>query len=104
LAGTEEFVFIDYQAFESYGAASVDFVGAYADFGAEAIAEAVAETRTAIDENIGGIDQCHEPLGLAPLGGDDGVGVFRAVAVDVLDGSVQAVDDFYRENVIEILG
>jgi len=104
LAGAEHFPFVDKQSFESYGASGVDFVCADTDFGAEAVAEAIGESRTAIDKHIRRIDQCHESLDLALVGGDYGVGVFRAVAVDVLDGGVQAINDFYREDVIEIFG
>ena len=104
LAGTEEFPFVDDQAFEAYGASGVDFVCADSDLCAEVVAEAIAETRAAIDKHISRIDQGHEPLGFCLVGADDSVGVFRAVAVNVLDGGVQAIYDFYREDVIEILG
>ena len=52
LAGAEKFPFVDKQTFETDGTAGVDFVGADADFGAEAIAEAIAEARAAIPEDV----------------------------------------------------
>jgi len=45
LAFAEELPLIDYQAVEADGAAGVDFVGADADFGAQAVLVAVAEAR-----------------------------------------------------------
>lgn len=57
LAGAEHFPFIDYETFEADWASGVDFVCADADLGAEAVAEAVAEARAAIPENIRRIDQ-----------------------------------------------
>ena len=79
LAGAEEFVFVDDQSFESYGAAGVDFARADTDFCAEAVAEAVAEARAAIPEYVCGIDQRHEPFGLVFFRCDNRIGMFRAV-------------------------
>ena len=48
LAGAVQFVFVNDQAFEADGAAGVDFIGADSDFGTEAVAKAVGETRAAV--------------------------------------------------------
>ena len=76
LAGSEHFPFVYQQAFEAYGAAGVDFVCADSDFGAEVVAETVAESSAAVNKDVSRIDEGHEPLGFALVGGDDGVGVF----------------------------
>ena len=52
LAGAGELPFVDQQAFEAYGAAGVDLVGADADLGAEVVAVAVAEASAAVPENV----------------------------------------------------
>ena len=52
MAGAAELVFVDYEALESYRAAGVNFVGADAELGAEAVAEAVAESRAAVPEYV----------------------------------------------------
>ncbi len=66
LAFSEELPFADHQAVE---AAGVDFVGADGDFGAQAVTIAVAETRAGVPENVSGIDEVHEALGLLAVGG-----------------------------------
>ena len=104
LACARESPFVDQEAFEADRASSVDFVGADADFGAEVVAEAIAEARAAIPKDVARIDQGHEPLSFALIGGDDAVGVSRAVTIDMVDRGFQTIDYFYREDVIEIFG
>ncbi len=69
LAFAEELPFVDYQAVEADGIAGVDFVGADADFGAQGVTVAVAETRTGVREDVGGIDEVHETFGFLAVGG-----------------------------------
>ena len=104
LAGAEELPFIDEQALEAYGSAGVDFVGADADFGAEVVTEAVIKTCAAIPEDTPRIDKGHKPFSLFLIRRNDRVSMSRAKAVDVLNRLFQAVNDFYREDSVQILG
>jgi len=47
----------------------VDSAGADADFGTQAVAVGVAESRGAVPEDVGGIDEAEEALGLVAVGG-----------------------------------
>ena len=67
----------------------MELVGGDADLGAEAELAAVGEAVGDVVEDAGGIDRAEETLRGGFVGGDDGVGVVRAVAVDVGDGFVE---------------
>jgi len=53
LSGSSQFVFVNDESFESYGAAGVYFVCADSDFCAEAVSKAVAKARAAVVEYVG---------------------------------------------------
>ena len=55
-------------------------------------------------QDDGGIDAVEEGLGRGRIGGDDGLGVVRAVTLDVRDGRIQPVHDLDREDRVQVLG
>src|SRR4051794_5350684 len=72
----------------AHGAAGVEFVGADADLGAQAVFAAVGETRRGVDHDAGGIDALREAIDVALGGAEDRVGVMTAKRVDVIDSLV----------------
>ncbi len=103
LAASVQAVFVGDQAVESDGAAGVELAGGDADFGSEAIAEAVREAGGAVAVDTGGIDKCHELLTVFIAFGDNRVGVVGAVAVDVDGGFLNGVNKFDCENQVKVL-
>ena len=87
---------------QAHGAAGVEFVGGDADLGAEAEFAAVGEAVGDIVENAGGVDRAQEAFGGGLVFGDDGVGVMRAVGVDVIDRLIDRVHDFDRKDEVEV--
>lgn len=89
---------------ESHGAAGVQFVGADADFCAEAVFFSVAEAGGAVVIDACAVHAVLEGIGMLGVFGDDGIAVVRAVAVDVVDGFLQAADGFDGEDEIFVFG
>ena len=81
------------QLAQAHRAAGVELLGADADLGAEAELLAVDEAGRGVDEHRGGVDLAGEAVGRREVAGDDGLGVTRAVAGDVVDRLVERVDD-----------
>jgi hypothetical protein len=81
----------------------VRLAGRDADLGAKAVAEAVGEARARVDKDAGRIDPAAEALHARLVLGDDRVGVFGRVVVDVPDGLGQRVDGDDRELGSEVL-
>lgn len=67
-------------------------MGADADFGAEPELSAIGESRAGVHVAAGGIDLAEKTLGGGGIFGYDGLGVFEAVVVDVLEGIVERID------------
>jgi hypothetical protein len=67
----------------------VELVGADADLGAQAVLEAVGKAGAGVDHHAGRIHLAQEAHGVRVVGRQDGIGVVRAVPVDVGDGLVQ---------------
>ena len=78
--------------------------GRDADLGAEAELAAVGELRRGVVQHDRGVDLAQEFLGGLLVRGDDRVGVVRAVALDMRDRGVDAVDDLRRDDAVEIFG
>ena len=70
--------------------------GGDADLGAEAELAAVGELGRGVVQHDGRVDLRQELLRRRGIVGDDGVGVMRAVVLDVVDGAGDAVDDARR--------
>ena len=92
------------QLAEAAGAAGVELVGADADLGAQAELAAVVETGAGVDHHGRAVDLGDEPLGRGEVGGDDRLGVARAVPGDMSDGLFERVDDGDGQDLVEILG
>ena len=71
-------------------AARVHAAGGDADLGAEAELAAIGELGRGVVEHDGGIDLGEEALGRGLVGGDDRVGMVRAVALDMVDGAASS--------------
>ena len=70
-------------------------MGRDADLGAQAKLAAVGEARAGVGVHGRGIDRIQEALASIRVLGDDGLGVHRAVAVDVRDGLVLVRHDLH---------
>src|SRR5262245_9100379 len=84
--------------------ARMEAAGGDPDLGAEAELAAVGELGRGVVQHNGGIDLAQELFGRALVLGDDGLGVVRAVALDMRDCTVDAVDHLGRDDGVEILG
>ena len=82
----------------------MEFVGADADFRPHAELAAVVEPGAGVDHHGRAIDAVGELLGRRQVAGDDGVGVVRAVPIDVVDGFVQRAHDAAGNDRGEIFG
>jgi hypothetical protein len=82
----------------------VEAVGADADLGAVAEFEAVGESRAGVPIDGGAVDGREEAAGGGFVGGDDGVAVIGAVAVDRCDGGVERIDDADGDDGVEKFG
>ena len=75
LAVSKNNVFEIGEPFESHGAPGVKFSGTDADFGPQAVHEAVSKARGAVHHDAAGIDGAQEGVGRATRIRDDGVRV-----------------------------
>ena len=93
LAVAAQEVFVGHEAVEADGAAGVELAGADADFGAEAVAEAVGKAGGAVAVDACGVHHLEEAVGGRVVAGDDGICVVGAEAVDVVDGFFDVGND-----------
>ena len=91
------------QLLEAHRAAGVELLRGDPHLGAEAVLEAVGEARRGVDDDRRGVDLGDEAQRPRVVLRDDGVGVHRAVARDVLHRLVQRVDDLDGEDQLEEL-
>ena len=96
LAGAIDEVFVTAKFCQAHGAAGVELVGADADLGSESKLAAVIEAGAGIVHDHGAFDLMLETLSRSAVGGDDAVGVMRAVVIDVSDGLIEIGDCFGR--------
>src|SRR4051794_3493396 len=85
LARAADAVFERRQLLDADGTARVHPAGRDADLAAEAELAAVGELGRGIVQHNGGIDLAQEFLGRFLIGGDDRIGVMRAVALNMRD-------------------
>ena len=81
----------------------MEFLGADSDFGAVAEFEAVGEAGGGVDVDHRCVDFVQEFLGVGVVVGDDRLGVFCVVAVDVRDRFVDRGNRFNGYDIVEIL-
>src|SRR5579862_5934470 len=103
LPGAPQNVFVAGQAVKPHGAARVQSAGADSDLGAESIPVSIGKARGGVVVDAGGVDLVQEAASGFRILGDDGVGVGRAVAPDVLDGLGQSGNHLHGENQIAVL-
>jgi len=84
--------------------AGVEFVGADADFRAQAIFAAIGEAGAGVDEDAGAVDFGGEFLDGLRVAAEDGVGVVRAVVIDVVDGFLDTAYDLDADGEGEVFG
>src|ERR1035437_883241 len=98
----EEFVAAEFG--QSHRAPGVQTVCADADFSAKAELETIVEARRGVPEHGRAVDAGLEFLRGLFVGGDDGIAVRGAVAVDRGNGGFERIDDADRDDVVEKLG
>src|SRR5262249_40821237 len=104
LTGAEDTILEGGELLDAHRAARVHAAGGDADLGAEAELAAVGELGRGVVQHDRRIDLRHELVRRRLVGGDDRVGVVRAVALHVGDRLVDAVDDFHRDDGVEEFG
>ena len=75
-----------------------------ADLRAHAELAAVGELGGRVDHDDGAVDPVEEGFGRLRVLGDDGLGVLGAMAGDVGDGRVDAVDHGHRDDGVQVFG
>src|SRR5690606_4677315 len=104
LAVAKNDIFLRGQALQSDRAACMQLVGGDADLGTETVFEAVGAARRGVDHDRARIHLAQETARMRVVFGDDGLGMLRGVAIDVVDGLFDAADDLDRDDGIEIFG
>lgn len=99
-----QLVLVDHEPVEPDRTPRVNLVGADADLRAEAVAHAVGEARRRVPVRAGAVHGRHEPLGLVGVRREDGLGVVRAVRVDVQNGIIERLNDLDGERQGQELG
>ena len=79
------------ELFDADRAAGMQLAGGDADLGAEAELAAVGELRRGVVQHDRRVDFAQELVGGLSVGGDDRVGVMRAVALDMGDGGIDVI-------------
>lgn len=90
--------FISCQFSQPHRAASVELLGANRHLGSQAELTAVVKTGAGVDKHGRGVDLVDEAGGVVPIVGEDGVRMFGAVLVDVVNGFAQPGNDFDAED------
>ena len=80
------------QPFDADGPTRMEFVSADADFGTQPVLKSVGKTCAGIDHHTAAVDLPQKTLGMKMIGGDDGVGMVRGLAVDVRNGFIKPAD------------
>lgn len=97
-------VLVDDQSFESYWSTSMRLVGRDTDFGAKAISEAICESSAGVPVAPCGIHTGHEVIGGRGVFGDDRIGMFRAVVIDVFHSFRDVGHHLDGDDVVEEFG
>ncbi len=101
---TQHHEFLRGEPFQADRAARVQLVVGDADFGAQSEFEAVGEAGRCIDHHGSRIDLPQEAHRAGVVLGHDGVGMLRRIAVDVVYGLLQIVDDAHGEDGRQVFG
>src|SRR6267142_7004952 len=93
-----QLVFVSGKPFEPHRAARMEFARADPQLCAKAITETVGEARRSVVVDARCIDSLHKMCRPVDILGNDRFCVTRAVAIDMLDSIVLAVDYLYRDD------
>src|SRR5215211_3470324 len=104
LPGAVNAIFEARQLFGANRPAGVEFAGGNPDLRAETEFAAIGELRRCVVQHDRGIDLAEEFLRSTGVLGHDGVGMMRAVIVDMRDRFVETVDHSRRDDRVFILG
>src|SRR5215472_16773811 len=104
LSGAAYAVFEAGQLFDSDRSTGVEPSGGNADLGAEAELAALGELRRRIVQHDRRVDLAQEFLRSLAIFGHDRVGMMRAIALDMRDRGIDAIDHPGGENGVEIFG
>src|SRR3569833_1344962 len=102
LSAAMDAVFEARQLLDADRPARMKLAGGNPDLGAEAELAAIGELRRGVMQHDRGIHLIEEFLSRRRILGHDGVGVMRAVLVDMRDRSIDAGDHFGGDDRIEI--
>ena len=99
---TAQYILVRHEALESDRSTRVQAGSAHADLRAEAISEAIREARGRVHERARAVDALDELA--RGLGGcrDDGIGVVRAVRVDVSYGCAERGHGEHGEREVQV--
>ena len=89
---------------EADGATRMQLAGADANFGAEAVAEAVRKPRRAVVEDICRIHLFEKSSGSRGILREDSVCVVRTMSLNMIERVVEGVDNADGKGEIEVLG
>ena len=84
--------------------AGMHFTCGNTDLGTHAKLTTIGELGRGVMDSDGAIDAIEENLSCRRIIGDDGVGMFGAMPIDVIHRILDAIDLAYRNNGIEIFG
>src|SRR5208282_391029 len=104
LPATAYDVFVAGQLLDADRSARMKFIGTDADFRAHSEFAAVGELCGGVMQHDRAVDPVEEAFGGCGIGGHDRIRVARAVMLDVRDCRVDAVDDAYGNDGVEIFG
>ena len=89
---------------QTHRAASVQLLGRDADFGAEPELAPIREARGGIDHDDRRVDLGEKAFGFREVVREDRLGVMRRIRADVLERSIEVVDDPHRDVERHVLG
>src|SRR5262245_42789287 len=104
LSGSVDDVLVRGQFRQTARSASVEFVGANADFGSQTEFETVVEARAGVDHHGSRVHLGNESLGYWEIVGDDRIRMLRAKAVYMRDRLLNCVYHFRGNNQLQKLG
>ena len=82
----------------------MNFVGRDADLGTQTIFKTICKTGGCIDHHRAGVHFAQKSAGIGQVLGDDGIGMMRAVMIDVGDRLIKIIDNTDRQYRCQVLG
>src|SRR4030095_12182673 len=94
-------VFVDKKSFDTHRTARMRLVGAHANLGAETVTESIGKSRGGVPIDSGGVHFLQETASGLRAFGPHRIGVCRSIAMDMLNGFIDAVDDMNRHDQVQ---